>query len=249
MISIKSIESEIDRRKLTFLGQLCNLPIEYFVKRLFLNRLYSYKQSPSTVTVFLPDIYRICYKYGLSNYIETFSNCGEFPSKWSWKNKVSEKISAFERNESMKRIRNDVLLRDYLTINNSDQPIKIWLLSRRYSTLSKQCHSAVYLLSKMFLLPYNSVCLKCGLVISNISEHVLLHCLENDSKRRFLWSKIIKQFGVDTFYKLMLHEPRQQLMLLFSGLEQFLNNESEVECCLTFVVNSFHYMSMSNSKT
>ena len=245
MISINSIESEIDRRKLTFLGQLCNLPIDYFEKRL----LYSYKQSPSTATGFLPDIYRICYKYGLSNYIETLANCGEFPSKWSWKNRISEKVSKFERNESLKRIRNDILLRDYLTINNSDQPLPIWLLSRRNSTLSKQCHSAVYLLSKMFLLPYNAVCDKCGLIINNITEHLLLYCLENDSKRRYLWCKLIEQFGVDTFYKLIEHHPREQLMLLFSGLEQILNDEFKVERCLTIVVNSFHCMSTSNSKT
>ena len=35
MIAINSIESEVDRRKLTFLGQLCNLSLDLFVKRIF----------------------------------------------------------------------------------------------------------------------------------------------------------------------------------------------------------------------
>ena len=78
------------------------------------------KNGASVNVGFLPDIYRIFQKYGLSNYIETFANCGEFPSKWSWKNRISEQVSKFERNESLKRIRNDILLRDYLTIINSD---------------------------------------------------------------------------------------------------------------------------------
>jgi hypothetical protein len=52
MISLNSLESEIDRRKLTFLGQLCNMPNGFFVKRIFVNRLYSYKQSPTTATGF-----------------------------------------------------------------------------------------------------------------------------------------------------------------------------------------------------
>ena len=91
MISVNSIESEIDRRKLTFFGQVCNLSIEYFVKRLFLNRLYNYKQAPSISTGFFPDIYRLCYKYGLSNYIDKFANCGEFPSKWAWKKIVAKR--------------------------------------------------------------------------------------------------------------------------------------------------------------
>ena len=145
------------------------------MKRIFLNRLYNYKQSPSISTGFLPDIYRICYKYGISNYIDKFANCGEFPSKWAWKKIVAEKVNMFESSERLKRIRNDIILRDYLLINSWDQPLKIWLLSRRDSSMSKQCHSAVYLLSKLFSYPYNSKCSKCGLVINNISEHLLLH--------------------------------------------------------------------------
>ena len=74
----------------------------------------------------------------------------------------------------------------------------------------------------MFLLPYNSVCNKCGLVINNVSEHVLLYCLENDNKRRYLWSKLIEQFGIEIFHKLIIHQPREQIMLLFSGMEQIL---------------------------
>ena len=125
MVSMNSIESEIDRRKLTFLGQLCNLYIEYFAKRVFLNRILSYMQSPSSTTGFLPDIYKICYKYDLSSYIDKFAICGEFPSKWAWKRIVSQKVNTFEHNERLNRMRNDILLRDYLTINSIDQPLKI----------------------------------------------------------------------------------------------------------------------------
>ena len=81
-----------------------------------------------------------------------FANCGEFPSKWAWKNKVTQNINKFEHNERLMRMRNDIFLRDYLTINSSDQPLQIWLLSRRNSSISKQCHSAVYLLANCFLI-------------------------------------------------------------------------------------------------
>ena len=117
MIAINSIESEVDRRKLTFLVQLCNLSLDFFVKRIFLNRLYSYKILPSTSTGFIPDVYRICHKYVFSNYIDNFVNFDVFPSKWAWKRKITEQINSCERTERLKRVNNDIILHDYLIVN------------------------------------------------------------------------------------------------------------------------------------
>ena len=171
-----------------------------------------------------------------------------FPPNGLGKKIVAEKVNMFESSERLKRIRNDIILRDYLSINSWDQPLKVWLLSRRDSSMSKQCHSAVYLLSKLFSYPYNSMCSKCGLVINNISEHLLLriHCTKNEHKRRNLWKRLIEQFGLDKFNRLLECQPREQLVLLLSGLEHILDNNSEVELCLTIVVNCFHFMSISN---
>jgi hypothetical protein len=142
-----------------------------------------------------------------------------------------------------KRIRNDILLHDYATLVNGDQPLKIWLLSRQNRAMSKQCHSAVYLLSKLFSRPYNSICIKCGLVIDNITEHLLLFCKKNDDKRLHLWNEIIRQFGLTVFQKLSNHKPREQLLILFSGLENLLIQNTEVERCLILVVHCFYKMS------
>ena len=168
-----------------------------------------------------------------------------FPSKWAWKRKVTEQINSCERTERLIRIQSDIILHDYLRINNIDQPLKIWLLSRQNSAMSKQCHSAVYLLSKLFSRPYNSICNKCGFVIENITEHTLLYCKKNEDKQLHLWNELIRQFGLETFNKLSEHQPREQLLFLFSGLEQILDHTTEIERCLSIVVNCFHYMSTS----
>lgn len=47
LIGMNPIEAEIDRRKLTFFGQLCRLPGDYRVKELFLRRLTHFNDSPS----------------------------------------------------------------------------------------------------------------------------------------------------------------------------------------------------------
>ena len=83
-------------------------------------------------------------------------------------------------------------------------------------------------------------------VINSIFEHLLLHCPKNEHTRRYLWKRLIEQFGLDNFNKLLEYQPREQLLLLFSGLEHILGNNSEVELCLTIVVNCFHFMSISN---
>ena len=81
----------------------------------------------------------------------------------------------------------------------------------------------------------------------NITEHVLLYCKENESKRCYLWRKLIKQFGLDTYNKILEFQPKEQLLVLFTGLEHILTNSFEIERCLTTVVKCFHYMLISNT--
>ena len=135
-------------------------------------------------------------------------------------------------------------MHDYLIVNNTDQPWKIWLLSRHNSAMSKQCHSAVYVLSKLFSRPYNSICNKYGLVINNITEHLLLYCKKNKDKHLHFWNELLRQFGLETFNTLSELQPREQLLFLFSGLEPLLDHNTEVEHCLSIVVNCFHNMSI-----
>ena len=65
IISIYSIESEIDFRKLILFGQLCRLNFEHWLWVIFLNRPCTYCINDSKQTCFLPDIGSILGKYGL----------------------------------------------------------------------------------------------------------------------------------------------------------------------------------------
>ena len=65
IVSIYSIESEIDFRNLILFGQLCRLNFEHWLRVVFLNRLCTYSMNDSKQTGFIPDIVRILGKYGL----------------------------------------------------------------------------------------------------------------------------------------------------------------------------------------
>ena len=69
LIASKPIEVEIDRRKLIFFEQLCNLPSHLRVKELFIHRMINYFDNPSRQVRFIPDIHRMGAWDGLRYFI------------------------------------------------------------------------------------------------------------------------------------------------------------------------------------
>ena len=63
LFGFNSIETEIDYRKLIFVGQLCRLTGDHRVKTVFHHRLIHYSENDR----FFPDIYRILTKYALTH--------------------------------------------------------------------------------------------------------------------------------------------------------------------------------------
>ena len=72
LLNIKSIEYDIDYRKLIFFGQLCCLLPQYCIKELFIHRLVEFKSHPSSVQGFVLGIHRILGKYSLIEVLDIF---------------------------------------------------------------------------------------------------------------------------------------------------------------------------------
>ena len=90
LIASKTIEEEIDRRKLMFFEQLCNLPSHLLVKEFFIHRLMNYFDNPRRQVGFIPDMHRILEKYSLTFALQDFMEHGRFLSKYSWKRLLKE---------------------------------------------------------------------------------------------------------------------------------------------------------------
>ena len=116
MIGSRSLEGEIDCRKLIFFEQMCNLPDTFVAKTIFLNRVVSYYDRPYQKKGFVPDIYRIFGKYGLIHVLNHFVASGQFPSKIAWKYLIKCSIDKYETASRIARMRSDTYLLSYAKI-------------------------------------------------------------------------------------------------------------------------------------
>jgi hypothetical protein len=67
-----TIISEIDKRKLQFLGRLCRLESDSRTKQIFLNQLFSYTDFPKRKHYgFIPDVINLLKKYNLKTHLNS----------------------------------------------------------------------------------------------------------------------------------------------------------------------------------
>lgn len=91
LLNCLPLKAEIDKRKLTFLGQLCRLNRPCGVKEMFLFRLYSYKLNPQ-LHGYDNDIYNVLSMCGLETYLDNYLHSLVFPSKSEWKRIINTAV-------------------------------------------------------------------------------------------------------------------------------------------------------------
>ena len=92
-----NLQYEIDKRKANLLGQLNRLDPHFAAKPLFLHRSttqYLFKQHKFG---FVVDVCRILEDYSLGYVLTEYINSGLFPTKYSWKKLVSNKLDRVKR--------------------------------------------------------------------------------------------------------------------------------------------------------
>ncbi|MES9884072.1 MAG: reverse transcriptase family protein [Sedimenticola sp.] len=194
-----SLEAEIDRSKLRFLGQLIAISTDRIVKRVFVNRLIAYLTSPSASHGFISDIYRILLKYGLLDYLIQFKEAGMFPTKAAWKIMVNTNIHEHEISLWNSRTDVDTELTRFKDIHQSLEIFGLWKLSVGNSKVTSSCKSAVYLIAKMYSDTRAINCGKCGLCTDNIIVHYIYFCTHSENLRHVLWRQIIDKCGMHVF--------------------------------------------------
>ena len=241
MLGCLPIEAEINKRKLIFLGQLCRLNPKFHAKRVFVNRLFDFKNNPNKVKGFVSDIDIICKKYEIGTYLDNFMESCHFPSKLLWKKIINKSIYKFENRITVERCLIDKTLHGFNILHNNYDMCEIWKISQKENKLLKQTSTSIHLICKLFNNDFEQTCPKCGLTNLNNAEHVLLNCIYNNDNRYMLWRKLFMKFGIE-FYRLLISmPPRIQLIHLFSGMRFYLSSEDSDEC-LKLCINEFHKM-------
>ena len=231
LLGLLPIEAEIDRRKLVFLGQLCNLRNDNIIKEIFVNRLTYYLNFTSKATGFVPDIYRICKKYNLLFALDSYVSHGNFPCKATWKRIIDSNIMISHMSTFQSRVNSDVDLNIFQIVQSEQYgtPSHIWLLSKNDRSKLKYSQIIVKLINRLFSRPYITNCIECNRLTDNIVIHVFLYCPNRFGKREIFWMHIYECFGKAIFSTIMGLPPLQQLLHLMSGLRNFVSQELETE--------------------
>lgn len=250
LLNMRSIESEVDYRKLIFFGQLCRLPGEYRIKQIFLNRLMQFYSSVQSSQGFFPDIYRILGKYSLINVLETFIKSGFFPTKFSWKRLVNDKMRLKHERDWGLRVETSPILRRILRIHVSNKEFVFWEFSKKFPKLSPFVFKAVRMLGFMFSAKYLQTCYLCQNAVFSLMEHLLLFCKYTQEFRNLLWEKLMNRFGLDFYLAFIAYSPVDQVDLLFSGCQGILSSETDTfDCIRIFVLSLLHIHLLNNSGT
>ncbi|MCG7892042.1 MAG: reverse transcriptase family protein, partial [Candidatus Thiodiazotropha endolucinida] len=230
------IISEIDYKKLIFLGQLCSFSSTCITKDLFSHRLINYLGNPMQKIGFFPDILRTLDKYSLRYVIDIFICNGTFMSKYPWKRLVKNRIDYVVREEWLNRVSKDIYLSKMLFFHNLYEPCKFWKISKLNSRIAKQCQNCVKLIGLMFS-NYNFLsCAACGMLNNNQTEHIILYCSATERIRKELWQTICRTFGFDVFSRFKLLQPADQIVSLFSFLDNIANDAQHIEQFLNTLI-------------
>lgn len=232
-IGMIPIEAEIDKRKLIFLGQLCRLNNNSIVKRLFNYRLCYYFNFCSKVRGFIPDIHRICGKYGVGDVLLKYCRTGEFPSKFVWKRVVNSNIKIKHMSCLQSRIlTEDITLHDYSLIQpyTEIQPCQLWLISKSNRRYLRYSQAAVKFAHLLFVKPYTSRCKRCNKLTDELALHIAFYCESTSNARDTLWKSIYLTFGYQMSQKIMACSPRMQLLHLLSGLRHLAQSNLDTVC-------------------
>ena len=230
LIGMLPIEAEIDKRKLIFLGQVCSLNPSSIIKKVFAQRLMSYKNNAIKASGFVPDIFRLCRKYNLLAIVNNYISSGRFPSKLVWKRIVSNNISIVYSSEINARIAQDDLLKDLTIVHpmSCNQISDFWRLSKNERGLLKHSQFIVKLIGKLFSRPYTLQCKHCCGLTECMPLHIFINCPRYFHQRNAFWGNIVNTFGETVYLKLVNFSPREQLLHLISGLKLFVTEDDEI---------------------
>ncbi len=212
LLNIQSIDYDIDRNKLVFLGQLCNMPCNSSSKQIFVNRLTSYEINASYSLGFIPDISSILRKYGLSYVLSDLKNSGVFPSKYQWKRCV--KVAMNNRIDAELHVTDDdTKLNEYVI--NSSSPSVLWTMVTESSRYLGWCRTTARMLGQYFYNDYSRICHKCGISTNKAVLHFIYECNASEDLRRELYRQIFNKCGVDTLNEFISLDVHIQIAALF----------------------------------
>lgn len=189
LLGLLPISSEIDKRKLLFLGRLCELDTKTLTKKIFLQRLFTYLQSPELKHFgFIHDVFNLLYKYNLHRHFLLYLQDGYFPPKSLWKTSVKTAIIDFHLDSRHKRMLSDPSFQQFNKITAGRPPQTIWKIPSDIHEIE-----ICKFITKLWSFPHSppTSCLICGKYFTNVFEHVSTTCVGTVAIQDAWWNTVI----------------------------------------------------------
>ena len=242
LLGCRSLESEIDFKKLTLLGQLCRLSTDFLAKDIFNNRLIRFIGDSHNKLGFFPDLLRILQKYDLVYYLNNYVTYGIFPTKYHWKTVIRDSIEKVCTLNIHTRMESDSNLQVYTMYNNNYfRCSPLWLFCKKHPKMLIECQSTIKILSKLYSHQYTQICFRCGIQTNCLAEHIVYDCCVNEQYRQCLWTKLLNLIGFKIYMSLISKNTRIQITQLCTGLCAHLNEDNQ-DKCIQLVIFYFHKM-------
>ena len=198
LLSLNSIESEIDLKKPMFLVRLIIEPkMAPVVRLLFLSRVDSFFYASITPRGFLPSICDSLYKYNLFHYLESWFIESIFPTYTNWKTIVKTKILEKEVDNWYLFYIHHHRMRVAQACLENISPDQFWSIADLYPDLVRHLHVQIRLMGNFGINGGVSrltntdgeLCLICKEILEDVS-HFLSDCPKFRDNRESLWSNL-----------------------------------------------------------
>ena len=239
MLGMWDILSEIDKRKLFFLGMLINSSGTPVYKVMFHRRLIRWKWDfKSATTGFIPDIIHILRKYDLFCYMNNFIDNGEFPRRIQWKQIVIQSVRIVYEQNWRDKICSHLQLGIYAVVHQRCEASKWWRLAKRFPCYLEYITDVVRIMCGSFTIAgkrvadpevYVENCSRCGILYQNPIKHALLYCREMEIERNILWDWFLDKLPIVVSSTLYLMDDDQFLYTLFGDLPRMDSSEDYVD--------------------
>ncbi|MES9883122.1 MAG: reverse transcriptase family protein [Sedimenticola sp.] len=216
MLGWKCIQSEIDYRKLSFLGSLCRLPIPVLTREVFNARLSMYVcRTDNNQRGYIPDVVTVLSKYSLSNTLIAYIQTGSFPSKYTWKRMCKTSIHSVETVAWTRRLNTDDDFQRFRSLHTNIEPALLWECATEYDSIRAASDVSKLWIAQGALTNVTQLCQICGMVFQNELTHVLFECAHTSHERNNFSQYVQSTLGQTT------------VMEISTG-----NNESKLQCLI-----------------
>ncbi len=183
----------IDKAKLRFIKQLTTLNNDDLARNVFAQRLTDWFLNRVKIG-FMPELYSICVKYELCEFLFDILCGRSLPDKIDWKSIINNHVKSYESIAVLDNLiqKNDV--HRFLRIYNGDKHV-FYNIMKRHKNSKKHLMAMI----KLLTIPIYEIelkCLSCGNNYDDIVKHSIADCTTYMNVRNELWDTIFDVLDV-----------------------------------------------------